>query len=663
MEYTKEQKQAIAHDKGPFLCLAAPGSGKTSVITERTRYLIEQYGIHPGQILVITFTRAAANEMKARFETLMGGAHTAATFGTFHSVFFWILKQAYHYTPANIIKEETKYQYIRELVQKEDLDLSDEADFIQEILAEISLVKGEMMEVSNYYSTSCSDDVFRRIYEGYCRRCQQANLIDFDDMQSYCYTLLKERPDILAMWQKKFRYILIDEFQDINQLQYEIVKMLARPEDNLFIVGDDDQSIYRFRGARPEIMLHFTDDYPNAKKVLLGVNYRSSEEIMAAAGRVIINNKERYEKEVVANSGSGEEVSVLRFDTQKQEHLDLIEKIKQYNAAGMLYKDMAVLFRTNLQPRMLTERLHQYNIPFCMKDGMFNLYDHWICVNILNYIRMGLGDMRRSLFLTVMNRPNRYISRDLLDQDIVDFERLKMKVANRDWMVERLENFAGQISLLKKMAPYAAVNYIRKGIGYDDYIREYAKERRMNEEELFDILEEVQESAKEYRTYEDWFLHMQEYKEQLKASRHLTDKEDAVVLSTMHQSKGLEYDAVFIMDACEGITPHKKAVKEEEIEEERRMFYVAMTRAKQHLTIYVVNKIFNKTATASRFVSELEYDRRCFTVGRDVTHKIYGEGTITYADAKRVSIYFKESGETKTFHLAYALENGYLALS
>lgn len=657
-----QQEKAMKHQNGPFMVLAAPGSGKTAVITMRTKYLIEQCGVAPGHILVITFTKAAAREMQQRFEMMMGHEKTGVTFGTFHAVFFQILRRAYHYNASNIIRESYQRQIVKELVEKEDMELEDEADFIQEMISEISYVKGERILPENYYSTNCSEESFRRIYNGYVARCQREGLLDFDDMQIYCYQLLKERKDILKMWQKRFSYILIDEFQDINRIQYDIIRMLALPKNNLFIVGDDDQSIYRFRGAKPEIMLGFMDDYQNADQVVLGTNYRSSPEIVEAAKQLIANNKKRYEKDMHAFCGSVEPVHILSFDTQREENLDIINKIREYNREGMLYSEMAVLFRTNHQPRMLSEMLMEYNIPFRMQDGMFDLYDHFISKNILAYIRLALGDHSRSNFLTIMNRPNRYISRNLLDQTEVDFERLKQLVSDKDWMVERIENLTAQIQMLSKMTPYAAVNFIRKGIGYDEFIIEYAQQRNLKSEEFLEILEELQESAKPYTTFEGWFAHIREYKERLLEVKEQGTNRDGVILSTMHKSKGLEFETVFIIDACEGVTPHKKSVSDAELEEERRMFYVAMTRAKKHLYIDTVKQIFNKKVEPSRYIGELEFDRRKLETGVFVEHKKFGKGTVTYADETRVSIYFEEIADTKTFHIDYAIGNGYLKL-
>lgn len=234
MAFSKAQTQAIMHKDGPMMVLAGPGSGKTTVITHRVQYLTKEYGIDPGDILVITFTRAAAEEMRERYEALIGGG-SRVTFGTFHSIFFRILKLAYRYTADNIVREEQQMQFVRELAQAGGLEPEDENEFAASILSEISSVKGERIALEHYYSKNCPDAVFRQLYAGYEEKMRRAGLIDFDDMMVLCLELFTERKDILSAWQRRYRYILIDEFQDINRLQYEIVRMLALPENNLFI--------------------------------------------------------------------------------------------------------------------------------------------------------------------------------------------------------------------------------------------------------------------------------------------------------------------------------------------------------------------------------------------------------------------------------------------
>ena len=425
MHISKSQVRAIAHGEGPAMVLAGPGSGKTLVITNRTKYLIENHKVRPEEILVITFTKAAALEMRERFEKLCGGTRYRVTFGTFHAVFFQILKYAYHYTAANILREDQRYRFLTEIIDQLKLEFEDEKEFLADITGEISLVKNEQIPLEHYYSKNCSEEIFRKIYEKYQDRLVRNNLIDFDDMLVYCYQLFKERMDILAQWQRHFRYILVDEFQDINQLQYEIVRMLAEPEQNLFIVGDDDQSIYRFRGAKPEIMLNFKKDYPGAKMILLDENFRSVSTIKEAADRVIQENQNRYPKKIKCVAQGGEPVELRAFKSQEQEANYLVKCIRDSVKAGYQYSDIAVLTRTNTGGRFAAEKLMEFQLPFQMRDRMPNLYDHWIAKDILAYLRLSLGILERKDFLQVMNRPKRYISRECLDTPRVDFERLR----------------------------------------------------------------------------------------------------------------------------------------------------------------------------------------------------------------------------------------------
>lgn len=437
--FNREQEEAITHKGGPLMVLAGPGSGKTLVITYRVKWLIENAGVHPSNILVITFTRAAAEEMKKRFFMFDGMANTPVTFGTFHSIFFMILRYAYRYTAANIIREDVKRRYIKEMTENMELEIEDENEFLSGIINEISYVKGEMMSLSYYHSNNCSDELFAQIYEGYEKRLREENLIDFDDMLVFCYELLKEREDIRTLWQNKFQYILIDEFQDINKVQYEIIRMLAGKGDHLFIVGDDDQSIYRFRGARPEIMLGFEKDYPEAKKVILNTNYRCSEEIVESAEHLISHNTKRFPKNMQAARGSKVPITFRNLKDAGEECTDILKGIRFYYKKGISLEDMAVIFRTNTQPRLLVGRLMEYNIPFQMRDVIPNIFDHWIARNILTYIKLAMGNRDRKLFLQVMNRPKRYISRSMITEPQVDLKKLKQQTFGKKWLYEKID--------------------------------------------------------------------------------------------------------------------------------------------------------------------------------------------------------------------------------
>lgn len=609
MNFNESQLAAINFHEGPALVLAGPGSGKTAVVTMRVRTLIEQYHVNPSNILVITFTRAAANEMKERFSKIMNKGGIPVSFGTFHGVYFTILKHAYHYKAENIITEEEQINILKRIVSKINLEYENEKDFIGGILSEISRVKGDLIDLDHYFSVNCAQDAFRKIYEAYDKALKSYRKIDFDDMILYCYELFREREDILYAWQNKYRYILIDEFQDINRVQYDVIKMLAAPQDNLFIVGDDDQSIYGFRGARPEIMLNFPKDFPDVKVLQLNVNYRCQENIVRDAVNVINHNEKRYKKDINAFRKSDEPVHIAEYPDVAEEAQAVIKMIRDYQEKEKTaYGEMAILTRTNEGGRYIIEKLMEHNIPFRAKDMIPSLYSHWIAKNIFAYINLALGNRDRNLFMQIMNKPKRYISRDALASPVIDFDEIRAEYINsRSWMLERIDQLESDLHVLSNLNPFGAINYIRRGIGYDEYLNEYAREMEISPDDLFDVLNELQEASREFDTYSQWFKHIEQYEEMLKSkSRRIRESdEDAVNIVTMHSAKGLEYEAVFILDTNESIIPYKKAVLNNEIEEERRMFYVAMTRAKQHLHICHVKQRFNKNLEVSRFVNEI----------------------------------------------------------
>ena len=612
MELNDAQKKAVSHFEGPMMVLAGPGSGKTRVITHRVRFLIEEKGVNPSNILVITFTKAAAVEMRERYRQMAPAYSAPVSFSTFHSIFFTILKHAYHYKASNIIREDMRRQLLKEIVDETDIEIQDENEFLNDLGSEISRVKGGRMDLAHYYSPNCPGDTFRRIYEKYQNGLARKRLLDFDDMLVYCYELLDQRPDIRRMWQRQFPYILIDEFQDINQVQYDVVRLLAQPHNNLFIVGDDDQSIYGFRGARPDIMQSFVKEYsPEICK--LNINYRSKGEIIALAGRVIGHNKNRLAKKIIGTEKDfvvGSAVRVQEFQGMTEQNEKIREEILSYRNQKIPYREMAVLFRTNTQARAISAKLKEYNIPFVMKEMVPNLYDHWIVRDILTYIRVAMGNRERANVLRIINRPKRYVHRNALTEPYIDLKELELFYEDKDWMVDRIVNFRADLGLIADMRPYAAVNFIRRGVGYDDYIQEYAEYRGIRAADMYEILDELQEASKGFKDFEEWFEYIRSYGEELKKQSEKSRQsdngqpEDAVMLMTMHGSKGLEFECVFLPDVNEGITPYNKAVLTEDIEEERRMFYVGMTRAKKYLHLYAVKQINHKDADISRFISE-----------------------------------------------------------
>lgn len=605
INYSKSQREAVEFGAGPMMVLAGPGSGKTFVITHRVCHLIEKQNIRPENILVVTFSKAAAVEMRERFIKLMPDKQgERVTWGTFHSVYFHLLRTAYGYRGDQVITDAERYDVIRELMKKNQMESEDIAGLGTEILSEIAIVKQERMDILHYYAHSCPADLFRQIFVDYEKSISERKKIDFEDMLVMTYELLSQREDIRRACENRYQYILVDEFQDINRMQYEIIQLIAGERANLTIVGDDDQSIYRFRGAKPEIMLGFAKDYPKVKKVLLDINFRSTTQIIEAAGKLIAHNKERFEKQITAARGNGRPVDVIRFKNVYQEVKSIIDDISDYVKAGHSLDDIAILYRTNLQPRLMTEMLMQYNIPFVMKDNIPNLYDHWIAKDIKSYLRLSIGMAKRGDLLRICNRPNRYIKREALQFSDGQIRDLFKYYEDKPYMIERIAQLKTNLRAIQNMRPGMAVRFIRKGIGYDEFLEEYAQYHGIEEDELFDILGELEQSADRSETILDWFSHMEEYKEKLAQTKKQEEK-IGVRLMTFHSSKGLEYKIVYMIDCNQGITPHRKAKAIEDMEEERRMFYVAMTRAKDRLYVYSADSSFHKKAELSDFVKEI----------------------------------------------------------
>ena len=586
------------------MVLAGPGSGKTFVITHRIKYLIEGSGINPAHILVVTFSRAAAKEMKDRFEKLQGKSHV--TFGTFHSVFFSILKTAYGFSAEQIASDELRYTLIKELIKKNEIVNEDINTLSGNLLNEIALIKQDNINIKNYYSNSIASDTFKKLYKEYEAELETRNKLDFEDMLLLTYELLSERKDILTAVQNRYQYILVDEFQDINFLQYNIIKLMAGKNQNITVVGDDDQSIYRFRGARPEIMLGFERDFRNVSKVFLDINFRSTTQIVDASTKLISFNSKRFPKTFKANNGSGAPVSVIEFKNPFAEVNSIIKDIKEYIKAEQDINNIAVLYRTNLSPRLLIERMMKNNIPFTIRDSIPNLFEHWVSKDIISYIKLAINLGNKNDLLRISNKPNRYISRDSLSSSKANIETLFDYYDDKSYMIKRIIELREHLRTIKNLKPATALRYIRNVVGYDEYIEEYCDMNGIESDDCYTVLGDLENSASEFNTFSDWFVHMEEYKEELIEARKKSNEDDiGVRLMTFHSSKGLEFDIVYIIDVNEGSVPYKKAKGADEIEEERRMFYVAMTRARHKLFICYCKENFGKSIGKSDFIVEL----------------------------------------------------------
>lgn len=606
MSLNQAQIRAIQHKDGPMLVLAGPGSGKTLVITRRVEYLIKKGKVDPSKILVVTFSKAATNEMRGRFLRIIGKNHTSATFSTFHGLFYTILKCAYGSKMPQISPEWERMEVLSSCVKEGDIEGIEDEEDMKELLEEIGFVKNDHINIDTYYGRCCGTEEFRRAYRLYNDQLHELGKMDFEDILVYTYQLLSNRTDLLAQWQKRFSYLLIDEFQDINLLQFRIICMLVGDTNNVFAVGDEDQSIYHFRGSKPEIMLNFKDYFPQYKQLILDFNYRCTQSILNGALKVIGHNEKRYDKKLISSKSVGDAIEYLNFNSEREEAKNICNRLRISMESHEPLQLQAILFRTNAQANILVTSLIDEHIPFQMKDHMPNIYEHFIAKDLLSYFHMANGAENRNYMLRIMNRPNRYISRALLREHGTSLEDLAYyyEKKGQSWMMERMEEMMGDLRHIKRCSPYAGIQYILKFIKYEDYLKDYSEYRKVPLEDLMDIVEEILALAKPYKTFGEWLVAIANYEEQLQKSVAKGKLQEGVWLMTLHASKGLEFNHVYIIQANEGLMPYKKAVLASQMEEERRLFYVGMTRASEKLTICSLANRNSHEMEISRFVEE-----------------------------------------------------------
>lgn len=634
----KEQLEAVRHEKGPCMVLAGPGTGKTTIITSRVCNLIRQKIAAPKNILVVTFSRAAANEMKERYEKVTGRAKTGeVSFGTFHSIFYKLLRQYKGYRLENLIDEIQKFNIIRNIVRKLDSEFSEDEEQLKDIIRDMDLITSTMADIESYKPASCDISLLKRIIREYRDIKRKSDKYDYDDILYDCYCMLISNERLLKEVRERFKFILTDEFQDINTLQFETIKLIAEPENNIFVVGDDDQSIYGFRGAAPDILINFEQVYSNCKKIVLRSNYRTTKNILSSAISVINSNTNRYKKSLEAVNGYGAFPVAIETADFEDEARIIASRIEKMKAQGIPYSGIAVIYRTNLQSRAVIDAFMDTNIPFVALDGVASIYNHWIFKDIRSYLKLARGiDTTREL-IRIMNKPKRYISREALDRaNRIEGSYLDNLITycglNR-LQVNSVSELRNDIARLSGMNPHNAVKYIRNVIGYDEYLKEYAGTKRINAKGLFETIEEIESSTKGIGSVEQYLRHIDEVCEKAGEKALNNFNGDQVKLLTMHRAKGLEFDTVFICGSVEGLTPYIKndSVEATDFEEERRLFYVAMTRAKKELYIISPRKRYGKQTKPSRFISEIynntDYNNQV-SVEQKIYHKIYLIGTI-----------------------------------
>lgn len=671
----EEQLEAAVHQEGPCMVLAGPGTGKTTVITARVCNLIENRLALPGEILVVTFSKAAATEMKNRFLascgqnlTRSGGRENEVTFGTFHSVFFRILKQYKGYKLENLIDEAQKFNIVKSIARRLKCDFCEDDDQLNEVLGDIGFLANTLTEPGDYEPTSCRPAQFRQILDIYTDTKQNMGKFDYDDMLLDCYYLLRRNMSVLRDVRNKYKFLLIDEFQDINTVQFETIKLITEPCNNIFVVGDDDQSIYRFRGATPDILMSFEHLYPNCRKVFLKKNYRTTSNLLSPAMTVINCNKNRYPKELVAERGTGSLPVILDMEDFEDEGKAIALRIKKKHQEGVRLSEMAVVYRTNLQSRAVIDALMDQNIPFNAFEGAATIYNHWIFKDVLAYFRLSQGGKEIKDFIRILNKPKRFISREAMEKaeelggDFIN--NLICYCGLNNLQVNALYELQNHIKRIGGFKACEAVRFIRSVVGYDSYLSEYAAQKGINIKGLLEVLEEIEGSSEGFDNIFDYMQHVAEVESKLFKQRGNSKREDRVELLTMHRAKGLEFEVVLIAGAVEGLTPYFKEEQElaEALEEERRLFYVAMTRAKNELYISVPRYRYKKRTKASRFIEELskthiDYKKQ-LEKGKSVYHKIYELGVVEDIkegpDGTRAVINF--SGKVKELNLNHCFQ-------
>ena len=584
MNSDKNQISAIHHLNGPALVVAGPGSGKTTVLTNRVHFLISS-GIPPEKILVLTFSKAAAIEMKDRYLKSSRNSSTKVLFGTFHSVFYQFLKSYRHSIPK-VISDYEKYSILKRIIRRLHLSVPETEEYLNLLIRHISLVKCGKERPND-------DNLlyFDRIYPLYKEETENAGLLDFEDLLLQTRDMLCMNPDILKRLQERFQYVFVDEFQDIDSVQYEILMYLCDTHANLFAVGDDDQCIYSFRGSDPSYMRRLSTDFPDLIKYPLWNNYRCDKSITDASGRLISHNKERIHKDIV--SKSSEEGTFVKkvFTSLAEEYRYIAELIGDLSDKER--KNTVILMRNNRMHTIFVRMLKEKHIPFTFFGKCEELSANSFVKDILAYFHLCENYFSYEDFLRIMNKPYRGICSYDIPKEELSFRKLEYLFRNQTYILSEITKFKQQINSLKELDSFGRIMYITNVIGL----------KVSNGESKEDVLPYLIDLARKHPEIEKWESALQDEKIEQKNSA------SAVGIMTMHAAKGLEFKRVILPDLCEGIIPSNASIQSGIVEEERRLFYVAMTRAKHELYLFGVNsaKEYKKTERfePSRFLKEI----------------------------------------------------------
>lgn len=670
-----KQKEAVLYINGPMLVLAGAGSGKTKVLTNRIANLIDN-GISPANILAITFTNKAAKEMKDRVFNLIGNDAYMIQISTFHSLGLKILKENYEKLGYDknfvVIDSDDALTVIKKIMK--DMNLSPQYYNAKNIRNKISSAKNELMDLQSFANLEYDKNIVK-IYEKYLEKLKLNNSVDFDDLLILPIRLFREYPSVLESYQERYKYILIDEYQDTNECQYIFSKMLAKKYKNIFVVGDNDQAIYAFRGANYKNILNFEKDYPNCKTILLEENYRSTKTILNAANSVIRNNKLRKDKNLWSNNEEGELIKYIRTDGEKEEADYVAKEIKKLINEGVNPVDIAVLYRTNAQSRVMEEACLKNNIPYKI-IGSFYFYNRKEIKDLICYLRLINNYKDDVSLLRVINVPKRKIGEKTIDNIS------NVALVNNSCLFDAINSgkeleFKNLILDLKeKCENLSLTEMVELVLDKSGMKQELENEKSLDSEIRLENLEEFKSITKNYEE-EYGVISLDDFLNEISLVSDMSEHQDGnnkVSLMTVHSVKGLEFDDVFVIGMEEGIFPHYNAINEgtnSAIEEERRLCYVAITRAKKKLWLLNAKKrmLFGNTQVnpPSRFMDEIDSkyvdsekrttslvgsvkkivkenmfnnDDTDFNVGDMIHHTDYGNGIVTAVDKSIITVAF-----------------------
>lgn len=656
----KEQEEAIATTSGRLILISCPGSGKTTTLIRRIHSIIEK-GADPKKVLMVTFANSAAKDMNDRYKK-MYGKNPGIVFATIHSLCFNVLREDGGYGKESLLLEHEKQEFFLDYI-KGNPNINDAWELTKNVITEVSRIKNNYVDLKTYTPQSCEKGYFLELYRAYEKEKKSNGKIDFDDMLSKCAELLRTDEKVLKKWQNRFDYIQCDEYQDTNNIQKDILYMLSERTGNLCVVGDDDQSIYRFRGADSSIMIAFPTDFPDAKKIFMSTNYRSAQKIVDMADMCIRRNKIRFEKDFISKRGEEGAAGSVSYKTyQKKSHeMDaLVLKIKELHEKGIDYKDMAVLVRTNRLAAGPVTALSEDGIPYDSTENVTCMYDDWMFKDIEAYIKLSMGDDVESNFMHILNRPNRYLKPAAFRK--VPFELEAMLSAIGYLMREEIWKYdSARNSLIDLYTAFGPGRITKEtptkelfeklvgknGIKYDKYVKQSALFRKQNENEALEELEQLKEDAIKHRTVGEWLNHARKVSFMMKENNKKKDV-NGVQITTMHKSKGMEWGTVFLVGVNNGVIPSRHVEVAADYEEERRILYVAMTRAKDNLYITC-------SGMESPFMEETTHDLKekykptikKRLAGSPVRHIKYGKGRVKSYSEKYVVIHFDDAGDKK----------------